>query len=361
MHGPSPRHAVVAALVCLLALTGAAEAPTPQATPTPTPSASAAPMPTYGARPAHHGDPDLPPGSYLHAVETSMLVTDGVEIFNFTDDGQAFLVYAADLVPITGGTLAAAARDVEVTGAGAWLSFAEEQVYVPPRSSVVAPFDLYVPPGTPPGAYAAAVLVERDTEAGISTITSRTRIALRVDIEVLGPIDLGAALSDLTWTRTDEGLRFTMTVENTGSVTFTASGDVLLSGTPEVAVPFGAVADVVPEQTVELTAVWTDAPWLGRVVAQPIVEATVEGRPPREYVGDEVAFWLVPWRDLAIIGGALLALALLWWTTRGARRRWRVRRREERELLREHRARRRDDGATPHGTPPTPVGAGPGG
>jgi hypothetical protein len=352
-----------------VALTGAAPTPGPSPSPDtaggpiPATTASPAPRASYGARPAHHGDPDLPVGSYLHTLEPGTSVDDGVEILNLTDDGAVFLVYATDLVPVAGGTVAAAARDAEVTGAGAWIVFDDERAYVPPRSAVVAPFDALPSLSGPLRAYSAAVLVERDTDEGRGTITSRTRIALWVDIEVLGPIDLGAALGDLGWARTDDGLRFTMTVENTGSVTFVAGGDVLVSGTsPDAAVPFEPVADVVPERTVEVTALWTDPPWLGRVVAQPIVAAMVDGRPPREYVGDEVAFWLVPWRDLAVIAGAVVALALLWWATRDARARWRARRREERELVREHRARRRAGGSPPPVEPPrAPVGAGPGG
>jgi hypothetical protein len=368
-RGPSPWRAIAAGLACSVALTGAAPTPGPSPSPDtaggpiPATTASPAPRASYGARPAHHGDPDLPVGSYLHTLEPGTSVDDGVEILNLTDDGAVFLVYATDLVPVAGGTVAAAARDAEVTGPGGWIVFDDERAYVPPRSAVVAPFELAVPVGTAPGSYRAAVLVERDVDEGRGTITSRTRIALWVDIEVLGPIDLGAVLGPLAWARTDDGLRFTMTVENTGSVTFVAGGDVHVSGTlRDTVVPFGPVVDVVPERTVELTTVWSDPPWLGRVVALPIVEATVEGRPPRDVVGDEVAFWLVPWRDLAVIAGAVLALALLWWATRDARGRWRARRREERELVREHRARRRAGGSPPPVEPPrAPVGAGPGG
>ena len=358
-RGPSPWHAVATACVCLVALTGASDATAPEGTPTPAAPSPPSATPSYGARPAHHGDPDLPLGAYLHTVETGMLVTDGVEILNFEREGARFLVYATDLVPTTGGTLTAASRAAEVSGAGAWLSFPEEQIYVPPRSSVVAPFELRVPVGTPPETYGAAVLIERDVDEGSATITSRTRIALRVNIEVLGAIDLQAVVGQLTWTRAEGGIRFTVPVENTGSVTFAAGGSVVLSDGSATGLPLTPVeSETTPGETVELRTVWTDPPWLGRIVAQPVIEATVGDRPPREFVGDEATFWIVPWRDLGLLAGGLAGLLVLLWATRGPRRRWQDRRREERQAVRELRARRR---ATQAGSAREPVGTGGGG
>ena len=225
-----------------------------------------------------------------------------------------------------------------------------------PRSSVVAPFELRVPVGTTPDTYSAAVLVEPDVDEGSATITSRTRIALRVNIEVLGAIDLQALVGPLAWTPAETGIRFTVPVENTGSVTFAAGGVVALSDGSAAALPLTpSETGTVPGATVELQTVWTDPPWLDRIVAQPIIEATFGDRPPREFVGDEVTFWIVPWRDLGLIAAGLVALLALLWATRGPRRSWRHRRREERQAVQEVRARRR---ATQAGSARDPVETG---
>jgi hypothetical protein len=292
-------------------------------------------------------------------METGMLVTDGVEILNFERDGATFLVYGADLVPTTDGTLTAASRAAEVSGAGAWLTFPEEQIYVPGRSSVVAPFELRVPVGTPPDTYGAAVLVERDVDEGSATITSRTRLALRVSIDVLGVIDLQALVGQLAWIPAETGIRFTVPVENTGSVSFAAGGLVVLSDGSETGLPLRPVEpETVPGATVELRTVWSEPPWLGRLVAQPVIEATVGDRPPREFVGDQVTLWIVPWRDLGLIASGLVGLLVLLWVTRGPRRRWWDRRREEHVAVEEVRARRR---AMQAGSAREPVETGSGG
>src|SRR6056297_1552336 len=120
VRGPSPWPAFAAACACLIVLTGVSDATSPENAPSPSAPSPPTATPSYGARPAHHGDPELPLGAYLHTVEAGMLVTDGVEILNFEREGATFLVYAADLVPTTGGTLTAAPRAAEVSDAGAW-------------------------------------------------------------------------------------------------------------------------------------------------------------------------------------------------------------------------------------------------
>jgi hypothetical protein len=353
----------VAAIVCLVALIAAAPTPWPAPTPhadepTYVPAVRPAHRRGYDARPIHHGDPDLPVDAYQHTLEPGASVSDGVEILNFTEEAAVLFVHATDLEPVVDGPLLAAAHDAEVLGVGAWIAFESERAYVPPRGALVAPFELSVPAGTASGSYVAVILVEPCTVEGCATITFQLPIALRVDVEVLGPIDLGAVLGPLACARTDDGLRFILTVVNHGSETFAADWRVLVDGADEVAVALGPVPDVAPGGAVELSAEWAGPPRLGRVVAQPIVEATVHGRRPRELVGGEVAFWLVPWRDLAVIAGPLLALALLGWVTR-VRRRWLVRRRVERALAREPRARCGVGGRSPGATARSPVGVGP--
>lgn len=153
--------------------------------------------PSHGARPAHFGDAELPVAHFAHALEADTTISDAVEIFNFTSEPTTFDVYAADMQATADGGLRAAARDEQIVGAGAWITPERATVEVGPRSSELVDFAIDVPRGAVPGEHHAALLVERHQPASREAITTRSRIALQVDLEVLGEIDLGVTLGPL--------------------------------------------------------------------------------------------------------------------------------------------------------------------
>jgi hypothetical protein len=301
--------------------------------------------PTYGARPAHHADGARAGRMFAHALEVGTVVTDAVEIFNFTGEPASFDIYPADMVRASGDTLAPAARESELTGAGAWLALEEQRVEIPPRTSVLVPFTIEVPPGTVPGAHVAALLVEPIRRSTGQTIEARARVAMQVQLDVLGEIDLGVQLGSLQWRQSGREVHFDLPVRNGGNVTFVADGIVVVEGRDVVRlrdVPLlPAARTLAPGATTRFEAVWVEPPWIGRVTARAVVEAQAGDRAPVEFVGEPVTFWVVPWTSLLVAAGVLALLTAILLASRERRGQWRERRREEREVLREYRARRR--------------------
>jgi hypothetical protein len=325
---------VLLALTSLLAVAAAPSSPAPG-----NPEG-----PSYGVRPAHHDDSEAAGRSFTHAVEAGTPVIDGVEIFNFTDEPAVFDVYPADMVDAGGGAQAPAARDATIVAAGAWVVPARDRIEVGPERSLVVPLTIEVPVGTEPGSYRAALLVEPVRSGTESTIEARTRVALPVELEVLGAIDLGIELGRLGWSRDDGGIRFELPVTNGGNVTFVAGAEVLIDrGGDRPPVRIGmepADRTLAPGAVTTLSTLWGEAPWFGRVTARPVVVARVGERTPIEHVGDEVTFWVVPWTQLLAALLVAVAIVIVLLMTRDRRRRWRERRREERALLRAFRAQR---------------------
>ena len=138
---------------------------------------------TYGARPAP-GDGDRSSAGFTLSVGEGSAVSDAVEILNFTNDPATFDVYVADVVPSTGGGLAPAARDAEITGPAVWITVDQATVEVPARSSTIVPFTINVPEGAPLGDHTAALLVEPQRSSDTGTITSKTRVGLWVRVKV---------------------------------------------------------------------------------------------------------------------------------------------------------------------------------
>jgi hypothetical protein len=332
------------------------------AAPPPERSGDQAAGPSYGVRPANHADGARAGRLIAHALEVDTVVTDGVEIFNFTDEPASFEVYAADMVATSGDGVAPAPRDAEVTGAGTWIEPEQQEIEVAPHRSLVVPVRIEVPRGTVPGEHVAALLVEPVTEARDQTIQARARVALQVQLEVLGEIDLGVQLGTLRWRQAGQTVRFDLPVTNGGNVTVVVDGAVVV--TDRGAQPKGelllspAARTMAPDATTSLTAEWEDPPWFGRVTAQAVVDARAGERAPVRFVGEPVTFWIVPWASLLAAFALLAILAAVFFASRDRRREWRERHREERELLRDHRAQRRarDAGEDRATTDRLPVG-----
>jgi hypothetical protein len=312
-------------------------------------AAGPGPEMTYTARPAHHGDPHLPPHHFVHALEPGSIVTDAVRVFNLTARPMSFDVYTGDVLEREDGGITPVGRHLEVTGPGTWITPERSTLTVPPYGSELVAFTIAVPAEASAGAQPAALLVEpHGTEERPDGISMRARIGLPVLLEVLGEIDLGVELGELTWRRERGNVRFDLPVANTGDVTFTTDGTVVVSRSR------GAhLSDVLlepsgyglaPGGTTMLRGTW-DAPWIGRVTAVGVVDATVGERAPRTLTTEPINFWLVPWRSLLVTLTGLVLAGVLAWDHRDRWRTWRAHRREEAELLREFRAERARKGA----------------
>lgn len=341
---------IVAALVVL----------TLAASPTPRPSGPATDL-RYGARAADPASREVSGLTFDHALEAGTSIEDAVEIINYGGQPVRFAIYGADLVPTGSGRTAPAARDVEVEGAGAWILPTRGSVDVPAYDSVLVPFTLRVPVGIVPGRHTAALLVEPMLVESNEMIVNRSRVSLRVEVEVLGDIDLGVHLGRLGWGRGGREVDFRLPVTNTGNVTFVASGVVSVVG--RGGDPLAEVAltptdrALAPGASGSFSARWTDAPWFGRVTTRPVVAVDVGDRPPVEFIGDPVTIWLLPWSQILAALALIAMLAAVLLATRDPRRRWHERRLEERQLIRDHRARRKL-GSDPPVDDRTPVGTG---
>jgi hypothetical protein len=300
--------------------------------------------PDYGVRTARLNDGERPGSSFDHAVESGTSITDAVEIFNFTATPMTFDVYSADMVSTSNGGLTAASRTVDVAGTGLWIVVSTDPVEVPPHESVLVDFDIVVPEGTPPGDNAAAILVEPHAESTGASIESRTRIGIRINIEVIGQVELGVALGDLASERLGDTIRFRLEVSNTGSTTFEVdgaatvanwSGDELAEILLEPAGVF-----VAPGEQVVLVADWADPPFFGRVDTVATVRATVGDREPVLFETSVLTLWIIPWALIVIAAAALVLTAWILYRRRDAIKAWRDRRRDERAMLKDYRKHR---------------------
>lgn len=296
----------------------------------------------YGARAAHRSGGSEPATGYHHGIESGVLIVDAVEILNHGNDARSFDVYARDMVASNAGSLTAAPREVDPVGAGGWIDVDTDTLTIDPHESALVAFSVLAPVGTPPGRYVAAILVEPVVEASQTGISSRTRIALPVELEVLGEVDLGVEVGVPRSTRSGGEVLFDVTVTNVGDVSFSADGSLSVDrsfGGSLTAIVELEPADVLiaPGASMTLRGTWEDVPLFGMFETAAMIEATVGSRQPRAFASDTATFWIIPWVLLVTIG-AVAAIGITTWNrTRPHRQAWRERHRAERELVRDYR------------------------
>jgi len=301
--------------------------------------------PDYGVRTARLNDGERPGSSFDHAVESGASITDAVEIFNFTGEPMVFDIYSADMVLTSNtGSSTAASREADVVGTGLWIVVSTETVEVPRRDSVLVDFDIVVPVGTPRGDNAAAILVEPYAEPTGASIESKTRIGIHVNIEVIGQVDLGVELGDLTSERLDDIVQFRLEVENTGSVTFEVGGTATVTdwgGDQRAEIQFEPEGVfVAPGEQVILIADWTDPPLFGRFDTAASVQVVVGDREPVTFETNILTVWIIPWALLASIFVVALIIVGVLYAKRDSIRAWRERRSDERAMLKDYRKQR---------------------
>lgn len=113
-----------------------------------------------------------------------------VEAANFGRERTRARTYAADVYSIVNGGFGAELRGNEATGPTTWLSYPTQSITLEPQQALRVPFIVSVPPGTPPGEYVTALVIE-STESlkssGPLALNQVNRSAIAVAIDVPGP------------------------------------------------------------------------------------------------------------------------------------------------------------------------------
>ncbi|MEU6993328.1 hypothetical protein ABZ953_22055 [Streptomyces sp. NPDC046465] len=266
---------------------------------------SVAPSAGGGARPAKDGRPAF----YAEGAPGAVL-QDTLSVTNPGSKPRTVSLRGADADNTRSGAVSVTPAKGSPKETGAWITFAQRQVKVPPRTRAEVPFTVTVPTGALPGDHPGAI---------VASSGGRT-VGVRVQLRVGGP-----SLSALTVERVkvDAGAgRITYDLVNRGNTVLTPKLAVHAKGV------FGTLLDrpartlpveLLPGRRVSLTEPWRDAPALDAVDVELTATAAGDARDSAT-----ASARLVPWGAVAG-GGALLlaavggAVALL--RVRGRRRR----------------------------------------
>ena len=284
---------------------------------------------TWAVQPATAEGPD---GriSLRHVLDPGASVTEHVAITNFSNRPATFAVYAGDGVVSDSGHFDLPPGDGAPRDGGAWITLGDApgaervdgrtlRLTLDPGATVTVPLTVTVPADATPGDHPAGVVAE--LVAG-DAVRLAARVGTRLHLRVTGDVVASLAPQDVTtrwepsWNPFAPGtVHVRYRVANTGDVRLAARAATTLAG------PFGIaeaehgteVREVLPGQSALVEAelrVWplvrvtghVDVrPW---VVGEDVVDAALRGE------SADVAVWVLPWSQLAllvlVVGGVLL-------------------------------------------------------
>ena len=269
---------------------------------------------------------------YLEAAPGTT-VRDKVSVANLSDQPMTFQLYGADAynTPRDGG-FALRSPDQKQTGVGAWTHLGVSTLTVPPRTRADVPFTVTVPAGAEPGDHSGAVValdtaVEGTSTSGSVAVGIRRAVGARIYLRVSGPTVPALAVSHVRIARSEPlvpglgGSTATIhyTLANQGNVTvhpkvvLKATG--WLGGTVLSTKPTDLGIDLLPGQSVQLTAPWPHPPQFDHVS----LTVSVSGTDVSAHAG--AGFLAVPWYLVGLVVLLLIAVPTTVRRVRARRRR----------------------------------------
>ncbi|MFD4632131.1 hypothetical protein ACFVYR_26265 [Streptomyces sp. NPDC058284] len=242
-----------------------------------------------GARPAKDGRPAF----YAEGAPGTVL-QDTLSVTNPGPEPRTVTLRGADADNTGSGAVSITPAKGRPKETGAWLTFAERRVKVPPRTRAEVPFTVTVPADALPGDHPGAIVVSGG---------GRT-VGVRVHLRVGGPT-LPALTVERVKVDGDAG-RVTYDLVNRGNTVLTPKLAVHADGV------FGTLIDrpartlpveLMPGRRVSLTEPWRDAPALDAVDVELTVTASGGARDSAT-----ASARFVPWG--AVAGGGALMLGV---------------------------------------------------
>jgi hypothetical protein len=197
---------------------------------------------------APSGDDPTQPGSRAALTYTAApgsTIQDSVTLWNYSNVQLTFHVYATDAFNNATGAYDVPLADKKPTDVGSWVKVAQENVTVPPSTSLVLPVTIAVPSKVSPGDHSGGIIASSLTPAvdaeGKHVMIDR-RVGSRIYLRVTGPVNPSLVVENIASTYhgslnpLDGSVDVSYTVRNAGNVRLAAHQKV------EVSDVFGDVA-----------------------------------------------------------------------------------------------------------------------
>jgi hypothetical protein len=287
---------------------------------------------TFGAGPSTATGRIDGRGSFDFTTTPGSQTLDHLAILNISRVPERLVVYSVDAVPATDGTISFPNQDAKRLQAGAWVSIGTPDgssfVNVKPRSTIVLPLRIVVPPNASPGDHIGAVVVALNGKltgafgsGGSQNVTFQQRLAIKTVFRVSGPLHPKLVIDSLSasyrgrldpFAAGDVLVRYR--VRNEGNVVLAGPQTVAVTGLFGQHAQARGVAALPPllpgasyPVTVRVHGVWPEI-WESAKVTVGEIGLAGQVTPGLHSVSTSANFWAVPWVILLVVLALLLMI-----------------------------------------------------
>jgi hypothetical protein len=295
----------------------------------------------YPAQP----DPNIPYSEswFIYSLDLGESKDDAIIIFNTTDQEQILKLYAVDSIPSNQGNFALEAEDAPRDGIGAWLKLSQQFVTLAAGENKEIPFTITIPQNADVGEHSGGIILQKAQASEIQGQTGAaivTRVGIRVYQTVPGEIKKDIQILEffLKEARQDQKpyLDITLTAQNQGNVSLKPQLDLVIGGFGKLkyftrsnfdfkqglVIDFKDFTDFFTGDTLtkdwqllrdqKVTTKWTwPKPEFGRFTFQAKLTFLGTDGQPKTLTTKTLVFWVMPWLELAVVGGLILLIILI--------------------------------------------------
>lgn len=300
-----------------------------------------------GAYPAHP-DPTIKYSEswFIYSLDLGESKEDAVLLSNTTPEAQTIKLYPVDAVPSNQGNFALEAESDPRDGIGAWIELSETLVTLEPGEQREIPFTITIPETADVGEHAGGIILQKakagevEGNMGASIVT---RIGVRVYETVPGEIRKNLVLTNFAVQRVAAPksapfYHITLTAINQSNVTLKPEVRLKIGGWGKTT--YADLEDItikslrlfftrqgkfpikffhgdilkkewqlMRDQKVTTRWEWPE-PKFGRFTFQAAL--TYEGNDgPKMLTSPALTVWVIPWRELGVVGGTIVVIGAL--------------------------------------------------
>jgi len=283
---------------------------------------------TWGVRTTANSDGSAR-DNFTYTLKPGETLTDAFVVTNHDSSPITLAVSAADGFTTSSGQLDLVTADSESVAIGAWSTFDDSELQLPPGAAVEVPFTVSIPAAATPGDYAGGILTALPQPGLEDGIAVDRRLGIRMHIRVEGELAPHVSVEDmrLTYAGTANPLgagdaTVSYIVRNTGNVRITAGQRISITGPwgmfAQEATEMAAIPELLPGESWEVTmpvgtvipAFWLTATSTLTPEVAAVNDVTPEIKPVEAFTGT----WAIPVASLTLIvlliGAAVASLGV---------------------------------------------------
>ena len=173
------------------------------------PKANAAEYGNIGGHPANPIPGNARSNSiFIHTINPTQTVNDGIKVVNYTNDTKTLEVYATDSIISSGGAFGCAQKVDSREGVGGWIKLAANEVTLAPSTEKLVPFTITAPKTAGVGEIDGCIVIQEKNvtqnikQKGGGSVALSFRTAIRVAILIPGKITKQLTVVDYKVTKT---------------------------------------------------------------------------------------------------------------------------------------------------------------